>query len=77
MWYNSFLGGDILKIKDLTPQERYKRYNDRNKLKYDRFGIALKKGLKEKIQSKGESVNGLVNKLVKNWIAENYPDETL
>ena len=70
-----FLGGDKLKIKDLPSSERYKRYNERNKLKYDRFGIALKKGKKEKIHAKGESVNGLINKLINQWLEENYNEE--
>ena len=66
------LGGEKMKIKDLPLKEQYKRINEKHKLKYDRYGVALPKGTKNKITAKGESVNGLINKLVKKWIEENY-----
>ena len=43
---------------------RYKKQNEAIKEKYDRVSVTLPKGTKERIQAKGETVNGFITKLV-------------
>lgn len=45
-------------------KQRNKYNNELIKEKYDRISVTLPKGSKEKIIAAGESVNGLVNRLV-------------
>lgn len=45
-------------------ENQYKRQNQHIKDNYDRISITLPKGTKERIQAKGESLNGYINRLV-------------
>ena len=45
-------------------ENQYKRQNQHIKDNYDRVSITLPKGTKERIQAKGESLNGYINRLV-------------
>lgn len=45
-------------------ENQYKRQNQHIKNNYDRISITLPKGTKERIQAKGESLNGYINRLV-------------
>ena len=62
---------------------RYKKQNEAIKEKYDRVSVTLPKGTKERIQARGETVNGYVNRLIladlerlenKGFIKENIPN---
>lgn len=53
-------------LQALERQEKqYKRQNEYIKSAFDRVSVTLPKGTKEKITSMGESVNGYINRLVK------------
>lgn len=52
---------------------RYKKQNEAIKEKYDRVSVTLPKGTKERIQAKGETVNGYITRLV---IADLGEEET-
>lgn len=53
-------------LEALKRQEKqYKRQNDYIKSAFDRVSVTLPKGTKEKITSMGESVNGYINRLVR------------
>lgn len=54
-----------------TLQKQYKRQNEYIKNKYDRVSITLPIGTKEQIKAKGETINGLINKLVLEWLENN------
>lgn len=54
-----------------TLQKQYKRQNEYIKNKYDRVSITLPAGTKDQIKAKGETVNGLINKLVLEWLENN------
>ena len=43
---------------------RYKKQNEAIKEKYDRVSVTLPKGTKERIQARGETVNGYITRLV-------------
>ena len=43
---------------------RYKKQNEAIKEKYDRVSVTLPKGTKERIQARGETVNGYINRLI-------------
>lgn len=59
-------------LKALAKQtEQYKRQNNFIKENYDRQTVTLPKGIKEKIKARGETVNGLVNRLLKEYLEEN------
>lgn len=45
-------------------EKQYKRQNDHIKNSYDRISCTLPKGTKERIIESGHTVNGLINKLV-------------
>ena len=45
-------------------EKQYKRQNEHIKENYDRISITLSKGTKERIKSKGESINGYITRLV-------------
>ena len=45
-------------------EKQYKRQNEHIKENYDRISITLPKGTKERIKSKGESINGYTTRLV-------------
>lgn len=45
-------------------EKQYKRQNKHIKENYDRVSITLPKGTKERIKSKGETVNGFITRLV-------------
>ena len=45
-------------------EKQYKRQNEHIKENYDRISITLPKGTKERIKSKGESINGYITRLV-------------
>ena len=51
-------------------KKQYKRQNDFIKNKYERYSLTLPIGTGEKIRSRGETVNGLINKLVKGYLEE-------
>ena len=46
-------------------EKQYKRQNYYIKTAFDRVSVTLPKGTKDKIVSMGESVNGYINRLVK------------
>lgn len=52
-------------------RERVKRQNEAAKNNWDCVSLKLPKGTKEAIKERGESVNGLINKLVLEWIKNN------
>lgn len=43
---------------------RYKKQNEAIKEKYDRVSVTFPKGTKERIQARGETVNGYINRLI-------------
>ena len=45
-------------------EKQYKRQNEHIRENYDRISITLPKGTKERIKSKGESINGYITRLV-------------
>lgn len=45
-------------------QARIKRQNEHIKENYDRVSVTLPKGTKERITSKGETINGFIGRLV-------------
>ena len=45
-------------------EKQYKRQNEHIKENYDIISITLPKGTKERIKSKGESINGYITRLV-------------
>lgn len=49
-------------------EKQYKRQNEFIKQNYDRTTITFPKGTKDAIKARGETVNGLVNRLVSDWI---------
>lgn len=51
--------------------KQYKRQNEYIKDNYDRVSITLPKGTKERIQAKGESINGYINRLVEQDLNNN------
>ena len=56
-------------LQALARQEKqYKRQNDYIKNTFDRVSVTLPKGTKEKIIASGDSVNGLINRLVKEYL---------
>lgn len=65
-------------VKDKSKKElqeyvsnRYKRQNEKIKENYDRISVTLPKGTKKQITDKGETVNGLINRLVKEYLENN------
>lgn len=60
-----------LQERENKAKARIKRQNEAIKNKYDRISATLPKGTKEEIEARGESVNGLINKLVFEWINNN------
>jgi len=62
-------------LKALEQQrKRYKYQNDYIKGSYDRVSVTLPKGTKNRITETGETVNGLINRLVREYL-ENYTNE--
>ena len=56
-------------LQALERQERqYKRQNDFIKNKYDRQSLTMPIGTKDAIRERGETVNGVINKLLKLWL---------
>lgn len=53
-------------LKRLSKQ--YKRQNDYIKKSRDRITIVFPKGTRDRIKEHGESINGLVNRLVLDWL---------
>lgn len=53
-----------------TSRERAKRQNERAKELWDSVTIRLPKGTKDRITATGNSVNGLINKLVLEYLEE-------
>lgn len=49
-------------------QKIYKYQNDYIKNNYDRISITLPTGSKQKINTAGETINGLFNKLFLEWM---------
>ena len=49
-------------------QKQYRRQNEYIKQNYDRVSITLPKGTKDRIQAAGETANGLIKRLVLNWL---------
>ena len=54
-----------------TLQKQYSRQNQYIKDTYDRVSITLPKGTKQQIIDNGETVNGLINRLVKEYLENN------
>lgn len=52
-------------------QNRYKKQNEAAKENWDRISVSLPKGTKDQIKAKGETINGLINKLVAEWLENN------
>lgn len=52
-------------------RERVKRQNEAARNNWDCVSLKLPKGTKEAIKERGETVNGLINKLVANWLENN------
>lgn len=50
-------------------QTQYKRQNDYISKNFDRVTVTLPKGTKQEILNRGETVNGLINRLVKNYLS--------
>lgn len=50
---------------------QYKRQNEYIKNNYERQSVTLPIGTKEKIKARGETVNGLVNRLLKEYLDNN------
>lgn len=56
-------------LKALEKQTaQYKRQNEYIKNNYERQTVTLPKGTKDKIRAKGETVNGLINRLLKEYL---------
>lgn len=53
-------------------QNRYKKQNEAAKENWDRISVSLPKGTKDQIKAKGETINGLINKLVAEWLENNW-----
>lgn len=51
-----------------TLKKQYQRQNEYIKNNYDRFTVTLPKGTKDRIQAAGETANGLIKRLVLNWL---------
>lgn len=49
-------------------KERIKRQNEAAKNNWDCVSLKLPKGTKDKIKAKGETVNGLINRLVLEYL---------
>ena len=47
------------------------KLNEKIKENYDRISVTLPKGTKQQIIDKGETVNGLINRLVKEYLENN------
>ena len=60
------MGGDKMTGKEAKErlEKQYKRQNEHIKENYDRISITLPKGTKERIKSKGESINGYITRIV-------------
>ena len=52
-------------------QNRYKKQNEAAKENWDRISVSLPKGTKNQIKAKGETINGLINKLGAEWLENN------
>jgi hypothetical protein len=52
-------------------RERIKRQNEAAKNNWDCVSLKLPKGTKQQIIDKGETVNGLINRLVKEYLENN------
>ena len=52
-------------------QNRDKKQNEAAKENWDRVSVSFPKGTKDQIKAKGETVNGLINKLVLEWLENN------
>lgn len=55
----------------LKRKEAVKKQNNKAKENWDCQSIKLPKGTKQRIIEKGETVNGLINKLVLEWLDNN------
>ena len=51
-------------------EKQYKRQNDYIKNSYDRVSITLPKGTKDRIKATGNSINGIINTLVLDWLED-------
>lgn len=51
-------------------KERVKRQNEAAKNNWDCVSLKLPKGTKDQIKARGESVNGLINRLVAEYLKE-------
>lgn len=49
-------------------KNRLKRQNEAAKENWDRVSVMLPKGTKDKIKEKGETINGLINRLVLEYL---------
>ena len=62
-------------------EKQYKRQNDHIKNSYERVSVVLPIGTKNRIKAQGETVNGLVNRLVLDWLTDrerkDYPKSLL
>lgn len=51
-------------------RERVRKQNEQAKQNWDCVSLKLPKGTKERIKNQGESVNGLINRLVLEYLEE-------
>ena len=58
--YKSMKAADAKK----TLEKQYKRQNDYIRNNYDRVSVTLPAGTKERIRATGESVNGIINRVL-------------
>ena len=56
--------------KEISREKKLKAQNEWIKGKYERYGITLPKGSKERIKGQGYSVNGFINEAVKRMLEE-------
>ena len=56
--------------KEISREKKLKAQNEWIKGKYERYGITLPKGSKERINGLGYSVNGFINEAVKRMLEE-------
>lgn len=55
----------------LKRKEAVKKQNEKRKDNYDKLTVTVPKGTKQQILDKGETVNGLINRLVLEWLDNN------
>ena len=62
---------ELLLQQAIRRKEAVRKQHEKAKENWDRSTIQLPKGTKQRILDKGETVNGLINKLVLEWLDNN------